>query len=87
MTWYPLVNESPRVPITLPDLGSPRVTFSLWHVRAGDRVTEGDRVAEVLIPGATFDVPAPASGTLAELAAQPNDPLAPGQVLGEIQEE
>lgn len=75
------------MPIRLPDLGAPRVTFSLWHVRTGDRVTEGDRVAEVLIPGATFDLPAPVSGTLVERAAQPNDPLAPGQVLGEIQEE
>ncbi len=70
----------------MPDLGSPRVTFSLWHVRVGDRVTEGDRVAEVLIPGATFDVPAPVSGTLAERAAQPNDPLTPGTVLGLIEE-
>ncbi len=62
------------------------MTFSLWHVRVGDRVTEGDRVAEVLIPGATFDVPAPVSGTLAERTVQPNDPLAPGAVLGTIEE-
>ena len=81
------MKESRRVPITVPDLGAARVTFSLWHVRAGDRVTEGDRVAEVLIPGATFDVPAPAGGTLTECAVQPNDPLAPGQLLGMIQEE
>ena len=72
--------------ITVPDLGAARVTFGLWHVRVGDRVTAGDRVAEVLIPGAVFDVPAPASGTLAERAVQPGDPLAPGQVLGVIEE-
>ena len=77
----------PRVPITLPDLGTPRATFSLWYVRPGDRVFEGDRVAEVLIPGATFDVSAPATGVLAERLALPNDPLTPGQVLGWIQEE
>ena len=71
----------------MPELGSARATFSLWHVRAGDRVTEGDRVAELLIPGAVFDVHAPATGTLAERAAQPNDPLAAGMVIGEIQEE
>jgi pyruvate/2-oxoglutarate dehydrogenase complex dihydrolipoamide acyltransferase (E2) component len=75
------------VPITVPDLGADRATFSLWHVRVGDRVTEGDRVAEVLIPGAVFDVPAPASGTLTERAVRPNDPLTPGQILGAIQEE
>ena len=73
--------------ITVPDLGAPRVTFSLWHVRVGDRVTEGDRVAEVLIPGAVFDVPAPASGTLAERAVQPGDALRPGQVIGVVEEE
>ena len=76
-----------RVPITLPELGSPRAVLSLWYVRPGDRVYEGDRVAEVLIPGATFDVPAPATGTLAERRALPNDPVQPGQVLGVIKEE
>ncbi len=74
------------MPITVPELGSDRATFSLWHGRVGDRVTEGDRVAEVLIPGAVFDVPAPATGVLAERSAQPNDPLKPGQVIGEIEE-
>ncbi len=74
------------MPITLPELGSPSASFSLWHVRVGDRVNEGDRVAEVLIPGAIFDVPAPVSGTLAERLTLPNDVLAPGQVLGVIQD-
>jgi pyruvate/2-oxoglutarate dehydrogenase complex dihydrolipoamide acyltransferase (E2) component len=71
----------------VPELGAQRATFSLWHVRVGDRVTEGDRVAEVLVPGAVFDVAAPATGVLADRAVRPNDPLTPGQVLGEIQED
>jgi pyruvate/2-oxoglutarate dehydrogenase complex dihydrolipoamide acyltransferase (E2) component len=71
----------------VPELGSDRVTFSLWHVRVGDRVTEGDRVAELLLPGAIFDVSAPASGTLTERSAQPGDTLHAGVVIGEIQEE
>jgi len=75
------------VPIALPDLGSARATLSLWYVRPGDRVSEGDRVAEVLIPGATFDVPAPATGVLSERFALPNDPVVMGQVLGTIAEE
>jgi len=75
------------VPITLPDLGSPRAVLSLWYVRPGDRVYEGDRVAEVLVPGLTFDVPSPATGVLGERLALPNDPVTTGQVLGEIQEE
>jgi pyruvate/2-oxoglutarate dehydrogenase complex dihydrolipoamide acyltransferase (E2) component len=70
----------------VPDLGSPRAAFSLWHVRVGDRVTEGDRIAEVLIPGAVVDIPAPTSGVLAARAVLPNDPLTSGQVIGEIEE-
>ena len=75
------------MPITVPDLGSPRAVLSLWYVRPGDRVYEGDRVAEVLIPGATFDVPAPATGVMGERAALPNDPVTIGQVLGWLVEE
>lgn len=75
------------MPITVPELGSDRATFSLWHVQVGDRVTEGDRVAELLIPGAVFDVSAPVSGVLAERTAQPNDALTTGQVLGAVEED
>jgi pyruvate/2-oxoglutarate dehydrogenase complex dihydrolipoamide acyltransferase (E2) component len=74
-----------RTPIALPELGSSRVTFSLWYVRPGDRVVEGDRVAEVLIPGATFDVPAPVTGTLADRLVLASDALTTGQVLGWIE--
>lgn len=81
------MKESQRVPITAPELGSDRVVFSLWQVRVGERVMEGDRVAELLIPGAIFDVPAPVSGTLVERAAQPGDAIVTGQVLGTVQEE
>jgi pyruvate/2-oxoglutarate dehydrogenase complex dihydrolipoamide acyltransferase (E2) component len=81
------VSAQRSVPITLPELGDRRAVLSLWYVRPGDRVFEGDRVAEVLLPGATFDVPAPATGILADRLALPNDPVSPGQVLGMIQEE
>ena len=76
-----------RVAIALPDLGTPRATFSLWYVCVGDRVVRGDRVAEVLIPGATIDVHAPATGTLAEQLSFPNDALTTGQTLGWIEED
>jgi pyruvate/2-oxoglutarate dehydrogenase complex dihydrolipoamide acyltransferase (E2) component len=81
------VTEPRRVAIELPALGTDRATFSLWYVRLGEKVYEGDRVAEVLIPGATFDVAAQASGVLAERLAFPNEPLTSGQVLGVIQVE
>ncbi len=76
-----------RVPIALPDPGTTWAILSLWYVRPGDRVFAGDRVAEVLIPGATVDVPAPVTGTLAERMVHPNDPVTAGQVLGVVEEE
>ena len=75
-----------RSPIVLPDLGGP-VVLSIWLARPGDRVYAGDRVVEVLLEGATFDVPAPVDGLLVETLAWPDDVLKPGQVLGQVEAE
>jgi pyruvate/2-oxoglutarate dehydrogenase complex dihydrolipoamide acyltransferase (E2) component len=74
-------------PILLPDLGTAPVVLSVWFAAVGDRVYEGDRLVEVLVDGATFDVPAPATGRLAEKTAYPDDRLSPGQTLGIVAEE
>lgn len=71
-----------HMPIILPELGAAPVRLSLWFSRPGDLVFEGDRVVEVVVAGATFDVSAPATGRLIERRAWPRDPLTPGQVLG-----
>ena len=73
-----------RTEIVLPEIGAGPARLSLWFADLGDEVYEGDRLVEVRVPGATFDVPAPASGRLAERRAHPDDPLAPGQVLGVV---
>lgn len=78
MKWWAIM----LMPILLPDLGAAPVRLSLWFSRPGDVVFEGDRLVEVLVAGATFDVSAPASGRLIERRAWPRDLLAPGQVLG-----
>ncbi len=75
------------LPILLPDLGSLPITFGLWHVGVGERVLEGERVAEVFIRGAVVDLPAPATGTLSEQFARPLDTLSPGQTLGTVNAE
>ena len=74
-----------RVEITLPQVGAEPVLFSLWFVDVGDTVYEGDRIAEILCDGATFDVPAPTTGRFVEKRALPDDPLVPGQVLGVVE--
>ncbi|MGE3316361.1 MAG: lipoyl domain-containing protein [Planctomycetaceae bacterium] len=73
-------------PIILPDLGSrsSKVRVSCWLADPGDRIEEGDRVVEVLVPGVTFDVSAPTSGTLTKIEKLPDAVVATGDILGWI---
>jgi pyruvate/2-oxoglutarate dehydrogenase complex dihydrolipoamide acyltransferase (E2) component len=74
--------------VILPDLGTAPgqlITLSVWFADEGDLVYEGDRLVEVLIAGATFDVAAPATGRVAEILAYPDDELQPGAVLGLVE--
>ena len=74
-----------RANIVLPDVGAAPIQLSAWFADPGDEVYEGDRLVEVLTGGATFDVSAPATGRLVERRALPNDPVRPGQILGELE--
>ena len=74
-------------PLLFPEMGSPTVTFSLWHVSVGERVRLGERVAEVLIPGAVVDLSATVAGVLTECHVRPGELLNAGQVLGVIEGE
>jgi pyruvate/2-oxoglutarate dehydrogenase complex dihydrolipoamide acyltransferase (E2) component len=76
-----------QAPIILPELGAAPVVLSVWFADPGEWVFEGDRLVEVLVSGATFDVAAPATGRLIEKRALPNDLLEPGQVLGMVEPE
>ncbi len=71
--------------VILPDLGTGPdvpIVVSHWFAGRGDEVWEGDRLVEVLVGPATFDVPAPISGRLAAIHGREDDPVAPGTVLG-----
>ena len=71
--------------VILPELGTgpdEPIVVSHWYAGPGDEVWEGDRLVEVLVGPATFDVPAPASGRLAEIRGQEDDRVGPGAVLG-----
>jgi pyruvate/2-oxoglutarate dehydrogenase complex dihydrolipoamide acyltransferase (E2) component len=72
------------VPIILPDLGVASARLSVWFAEPGDLVYEGERLVEVAVGGATFDVSAPATGRLAERFTIAPDEVKAGQVLGEI---
>jgi pyruvate/2-oxoglutarate dehydrogenase complex dihydrolipoamide acyltransferase (E2) component len=68
--------------ILLPDLGISPAILSVWYAERGEFVQEGDRVAEILVGGATFDVSAPSSGWLSERLAFVNQQLSAGEALG-----
>ena len=75
----------PLCAVILPDLGtSPDepIVVSHWFVVRGEEVWEGDRLVEVLVGPATFDVPAPRSGRLARIVEHENDRVCTGSVLG-----
>ena len=71
--------------VILPDLGTGPdvpIVVSHWFAARGDEVWEGDRLVEVLVGPATFDVPAPTTGRLAEIRGREDDEVVPGAVLG-----
>jgi pyruvate/2-oxoglutarate dehydrogenase complex dihydrolipoamide acyltransferase (E2) component len=76
-----------RYELTLPDLGidDQPIRASLWLVKQGARVAEGDPVLEVLCGGATVDLPAPRDGILVEKLVAEDDILKVGQTLGVIE--
>jgi pyruvate/2-oxoglutarate dehydrogenase complex dihydrolipoamide acyltransferase (E2) component len=70
--------------VILPELGTGPdvpIVVSHWFAARGDRVWEGDRLVEVLVGPATFDVSAPVSGRLAEIHGWEDDRVEPGSVL------
>jgi pyruvate/2-oxoglutarate dehydrogenase complex dihydrolipoamide acyltransferase (E2) component len=73
-----------RESIVMPDLGVSNVVLSVWYVKPGETVYAGDRVVELLLGSATFDVTAPCAGIFSEQCAYSGDTLTPGQVLGNI---
>ena len=76
-----------RKAVTMPDVGAPAAVVSVWFVAPGERVYAGDRLVEILIAGATIDVPAPATGRLLEKTVSMDERVTPGQILGFIEEE
>jgi pyruvate/2-oxoglutarate dehydrogenase complex dihydrolipoamide acyltransferase (E2) component len=76
--------------VRLPDLGedagtSAKVTF--WYFEVGDRVEEGSDLVEMMTDKATFNVPSPKSGFLAEIVADEGEIVSVGEVLAIIEEE
>jgi pyruvate/2-oxoglutarate dehydrogenase complex dihydrolipoamide acyltransferase (E2) component len=67
--------------LVVPDLGLCDLRLSLWLVPRGATVLEGDRVAELVGPGATIDLEAPVNGRLVSWLVDEDRPVAVGDVL------
>ncbi len=74
------------VEIQMPQMGE-SVTEGVvleWHKTEGDFVEEGETVVEVSTDKVDAEVPAPASGVLEKIMAQPDDTVSVGQVLAQL---
>lgn len=76
-----------RDELTVPELGFGKgaMTVSLWLVKTGDRVAEGEPVLEILAGAALVDLPSPSDGVIVECAVDEDEPIEVGQVLAVIE--
>jgi 2-oxoglutarate dehydrogenase E1 component len=74
------------VEITLPSMGESVTegTVLEWRKQVGDHVEADEPIVDVSTDKVDAEVPAPASGTLTAIHAQPDEIVAVGAVLGEI---
>ena len=74
--------------IRVPSLGESvtEATIGSWFKKQGEAVTAEEPLVELETDKVTLEVPAPASGTLVEIAAKEGDTVAVGALLGTIGE-
>jgi multifunctional 2-oxoglutarate metabolism enzyme len=74
------------VEIQMPQMGESVTegTILEWHKSEGEFVEEGETVVEVSTDKVDAEVPAPSSGVIAKILAQPDDTVEVGQALARI---
>ena len=74
--------------IRVPTLGESvtEATIGKWFKQPGDAVAVDEPLVELETDKVTIEVPAPAAGTLAEIAANDGETVAVGALLGQIKE-
>ena len=79
-----------KLEVRLPELGdsdATEATVSFWYFDAGERVSEGEDLVELLTDKAAFNMPAPVSGTLCRGAAEEGRTVKVGDVIAYIETE
>jgi len=59
--------------------------IGVWLKRLGERVNANEPIVEISTDKVSMEIPAPASGVLAEILKTENEPVAPGEILGHIE--
>src|SRR5215471_8881528 len=74
--------------IRVPTLGESvtEATIGKWFKKPGDPVAVDEPLVEIETDKVTIEVPAPAGGVLAEIAAKDGDTVTVGALLGQIKE-
>jgi pyruvate dehydrogenase E2 component (dihydrolipoamide acetyltransferase) len=73
-----------KVEIKVPDPGEDgpkEASISFWMFEAGDEVSEGEDLVELVTDKASYTVSAPSDGRLTEIRAGEGDTVTPNQVL------
>jgi pyruvate/2-oxoglutarate dehydrogenase complex dihydrolipoamide acyltransferase (E2) component len=75
--------------VILPELGEgiESVNVTYWYFKEGDTVKEKDDLVELATDKATFNLPSPCSGVLAQILLKEGDTAKVGEALATINEE
>ncbi|MEA2455018.1 MAG: hypothetical protein QOI45_1280, partial [Thermoleophilaceae bacterium] len=84
---FGMATRATTVQINMPQMGESVTegTILEWLKQVGDRVEADEPLVEVSTDKVDAEVPAPASGTLMKILAEPDSTVAVGAVLGEIE--
>ncbi len=71
----------------LPDIGEgiAEAEIVAWHVKVGDRISEDDKLADMMTDKATVEMESPVNGVVREVAGQVGDVIAIGSTLAVIE--
>ncbi len=80
------MTEEGIVEVQMPQMGESVTegTVLEWHVSEGEAINEGDTLVEVSTDKIDAEVPAPATGVVTKILAQPDDTVQVGQALAQI---
>ena len=69
--------------VKLPEMGEgiEEAKVSFWYKKVGDAVKEGEDLVELTTEKTSFNLPAPASGTMKQISASEGDTVKVGQTL------